>query len=113
MRHESKKIAKLVDELTTMFLNSDTNKVEFSVEILDDKSIIHLVDYNTNITVERAQYLRKAFNKPRQPAIEEYYWQIMGSHDTEDEVTLLSMMTDAASVELRDGNLYIELIRYK
>lgn len=113
MRHEPKKIAKLIDELTTMFLNSDTNKVEFSVEILEDKSIIHLVDYNTNITEERAKYLNAAFNKPRQPAIEEYYWQIMGSHDTEDEVTLLSMMTDAADVALRDGNLYITLIRYK
>lgn len=112
MRHESKKIAKLIDELTTMFLNSDTNMVEFSVEILEEKSIIKLVDYNTNITEERADYLNTAFNKPRQPAIEEYYWQIMGSHDTEDEVTLLSMMTDAASVERRDGNLYIELIRY-
>lgn len=113
MRHESKKIAKLIDELTTMFLNSETNKVEFSVEILADKSIIQLVDYNTNITEARADYLNTAFNKPRQPAIEEYYWQIMGSHDTEDEVTLLSMMTDAASVKKQDGNLYVELIRYK
>lgn len=112
MRHESKKIAKLIDELTTMFLNTHTNKVEFSVEMLEDRSIIKLVDYNTNVTQERANYLNTAFNKPRQPAIEEYYWQIMGSHDTEDEVTLLSMMTDAASVEIRDGNLYIELLRY-
>ncbi len=113
MRHETKKIAKLVDELTTMFLNSETNKVEFSVEILEDRSIIKLVDYNTNVDDERANYLNSAFNKPRQPAIEEYYWQIMGENDTEDEVTLLSMMTDHASVEIRDGNLYIELLRFK
>lgn len=96
-----------------MFLHSATNKVEFSVEILDDRCIINLVDHNTAVAPERADYLNSAFNKPRQPAIEQYYWQIMGENDTEDEVTLISMMTDSAKVEIRDGDLYIELVRYK
>lgn len=113
MRHEVKKIAKIVDELTTLFLKDDTNEVDFKVVIHDDHSMIRVVDYKTRVTPRYVEYLRKMLNNQRQREIEEYYWQLMGENDEEDELTLISMMTDKAVVELRDGNLYLELIRYK
>lgn len=110
--HEMKKIAKIVQELTNMFLHGDTNKFDLTVDTDEEKTVITLIDYDTILNNSQTEYLDSTFKKARQPAIEEYYWQLMGE-ESEDGVTLISMMTDAASVEKRDGDLYITLVRFK
>jgi len=100
-----------VDELTTLFLKEDTNEVDFKIITNPDKTIVKITDYNTKYTDEQIEHLRRTLNKQRQSEIEEYYWQLAGENDDEDELTLISAMIDTATVEKREGHLYLEIIR--
>jgi len=111
MRHEIKKICKIVDELTTLFLKEDSNEVEFKIIKRPEQTIIKIVDYNTKYSDEAIAHLRKTLNNQRQYEVEEYYWKLAGENDDDDELTLISAMIDTATIEKREGNLYIELIR--
>jgi hypothetical protein len=111
MRHEKKKLCKIVDELTTLFLREDTNEVDFKIITESDRSIVRIVDYNTKYSEDFINHFEKMLNNQRQSEIEEYYWQLAGENDDDDELTLISAMIDSATVEKRDGNLYIELVR--
>ncbi len=113
MRHEIKKICRIVDELTTMFLCHDTDEVDFKIITQPDCAIIKIVDYNTRYDDEDISHLRTLLNCQRQNEIEEYYWQLAGETDEDDELTLIGAMIDSAVVEKRDGNLYLDLIRKK
>lgn len=112
MRHEIKKISRIVDELTTLFLKEDTNEVDFSIKRLPDHTVIKIIDYGTHFSDEYIDQLRELFNSQRQCEVEEYYWQLCGEVDNDDELTLIGCMIDKATVEKRDGDLYLELIRY-
>jgi hypothetical protein len=111
MRHEVKKICRIVDELTTMFLKEDSNEVDFKIITSPERSVIRLVVYHTKMDDAFIEHLGKTLNNQRQFEIEEYYWQLAGETDEDDELTLISVMIDEATVEKRDGNLYIELVR--
>jgi len=45
--------------------------------------------------------------------MEEYYWQLAGESDCDDELTLVGAMIDEAKIEMKDGNLTMKLIRYR
>jgi hypothetical protein len=111
VRHEVKKICRIVDELTTLFLRRDTNEVDFKIIVNDNESIIRIVDYNTRFSDDYIAHLSLTLNRQRQLEIEEYYWQLAGETDQDDEITLIGAMIDRAIVEKRDGHLYLELIR--
>lgn len=112
MRHEIKKISRIIDELTTLFLKDDTDELDFSVKRNADHTVIKIVDYRTNFTDEFIDQLRELFNAQRQCEVEEYYWQLCGEVDDDEELTLIGCMIDKATVEKKDGNLYLELTRY-
>ncbi|GAU77804.1 hypothetical protein [Fusibacter sp. 3D3] len=111
MRHETKKICRIVDELTTLFLREDTNEVDFKIKKEQDRTLIQITDYETHLSDEEIAHLKETLNAQRQYEIEEYYWQLAGETDDEAELTLVGAMIDAATVEKRAGNLYIELVR--
>jgi len=111
VRHEIKKVCRIVDELTTLLLSKDTNEVDFKIVTQPDRSIINIVDYNTRFEDAYIDHLRLTLNRQRQTEIEEYYWQLTGETDSDDEITLVGAMIDTATIEKRDGNLYIQLIR--
>jgi hypothetical protein len=113
MRHEIKKISRIVDELTTLFLKDDTNEVDFSIKRFDDHTLIKIVDYGTHFSDAYIDQLRDIFNAQRQCEVEEYYWQLCGEVDDDEELTLIGCMVDEAIVEKRDDDLYVELKRYQ
>jgi hypothetical protein len=111
MRHEMKKIGRIIDELITSLLIEDTNELEIKIKTSNEETSIDIMDYNTHYTDEEAQRLDQLLNEQRQHEIEEYYWQLAGETDEGDELVLLSAMIDRAVVEIKDGNLHLELIR--
>ena len=111
MRHEIKRVCKIVDELTTIFLSEDTNEVDFKIITGPEKTIIRIVDYHTNYSDAFINHFSKTLNNQRQSEIEEYYWQLAGENESENELTLIGAMVDSATVEKRDGNLYVEIVR--
>lgn len=113
MRHEVKKICKIVDELTTILLKEDTDEVDFKIKKEIDRTIISIVDYRTRYTKADVDELMECFNVQRQHEVEEYYWQLVGESDDDSELTVIGTMVDEATVELKDGNLYMTLVRLK
>lgn len=113
MRHETKKISKIVDELTTLLLKDDTDEVDFKIKKEEDKTIVNIVDYNTKYSDEDVIDLLECFNVQRQHEIEEQYWQLVGESDNDSELTIIGAMIDESNVYIKDNNLHIELIRYK
>ncbi len=111
MRHEMKKIGRIIDELITALLIEDTNELEIKIKTSNEETSIDIIDYNTHYSDEEAQRLDQLLNEQRQHEIEEYYWQLAGETDEGDELVLLSAMIDFAVVEIKDGNLHLELIR--
>ncbi len=111
MKHEIKKICKIVDEMTTFLLRDDTDTVDFRIKKMDDRTIISIVDYNTRYTKKEVDDLIECFNVQRQREVEEYYWQLVGESDDELELTIIGVMIDSATVEIKHNNMYIELVR--
>lgn len=111
MRHETKKISRIVDELTTLFLKQDTDEVEFKIKKEAHQTTIDFVGYRTHCDDAYIKRLREILNVQRQWEIEEYYWQLTGETDYDEELTLVGAMIDDAIVEKRDGNIYMKLIR--
>lgn len=111
MRHEIKKISRIVDELTTLFLRKDTKEIDIKIRLEADRTVINIVDYGTHYDDAFIDKFCKTLNRQRQAEIEEYYWQLAGEIDQGDELLLISAMIDSARVEKKDGNLCIELVR--
>jgi len=113
MRHEVKKICKIVDELTTLLLKEDTDEVDFKIKKTDYETIIYITDYNTKYTPDHVEQLKQCLNVQRQHEVEEYYWQLVGECDSDSELTVIGAMIDSAEIELKDGNLHLKIVREK
>ena len=111
MRHEIKKICKIVDELTTLLLKEDTDEVDFKIKRTSKETKIYITDYNTKYTAEDIEELSMCLNVQRQHEVEEYYWQLVGECDNDSELTVIGAMIDDAIVEIKDGNMYMILRR--
>lgn len=111
MRHEIKKICKIVDELTTLLLRDDTNEVDFKIKKTPGQTTIIITDYDTKYTEAEIKEFEECFNVQRQHEYEEYFWQLVGECDCDAELTIIGAMVDEAIVEMRGKNLYMELVR--
>ncbi len=111
MKHEIKKIGKIVDEMTTHLLRDDTDMVDFRIDRQADRTVISIIDHNTKYTKQEIGKLMECFNVQRQHEVEEYYWQLVGECDNDSELTIIGAMVDDSKVELKDGDLHIELVR--
>lgn len=113
MRHEVKKVSKMVDELTTFFLEHEAENLEIKIHNLKDKDIINVEANNldnTDLCVER---LQRFLSYPRELEMEEYYWKLAGDGDSSMELGLVGMMIDEANISYDKNIIKLELIRKK
>lgn len=113
MRHEIKKIAKMIDELTTFCLEHRADDIQISIKNLPDKEIIAVTAYHINDIDEVVNNLRDFLSYPREREVEEYYWELAGEADSCTELGLVGSMIDEARIDYNQEQLYIELIRDK
>ncbi len=113
MNHETKKIALIVDEVLTMLLVDGSEKINFDISIKNDRAEINIIQYDTRYNDEYLEIIRNRLDAPRQHEIEEYYWQLTGENETEDELFIVGALIDESTLKKENGNLYINLVRYK
>ncbi len=111
MKHETKKICKIVDELMTLLMKEGSGLLELKINRLDDKTIITIIDSETHYTKKEVDDMTECFNVQRQHEVEEYYWQLVGDVDNDSELTIVGAMVDSADIKLENGNLYMKLVR--
>lgn len=113
MNIEIKKVSKIVSELLNFCLNNSSKKVEICVEDKGDKFEIIFKTNSTCCTDEEIKYIEELLNVTRESEIEEYYWQLTGEDYEDQEISLVGMMVDEATIKWEKPLIEIKLIRYK
>lgn len=112
MKHEIKKVSKIVDELMEFCFLYSASKVDISVENKGDRFEITAHVDKIDCCDEKVNRLRELLNVQRQSEIEEYYWQLAGEDERNGEYNLVGMMVDEADVKYTHPSLTIKLVRY-
>ena len=111
MKHEIKKIAKIVDEVLTYFMVRFDAAADIRVERLPGLFRLRFEFAPVAIGDEDLQRLEKRLGGRRQPELEDYYWQLAGETEDNSEIRLVAMMCDTGTVERRGETLVVELTR--
>lgn len=113
MRHGEKKVAKIVEELTMFFFSVGANLIESSIKRDGDYGTIHFcADYNQEYR-GNLHYLEKYLNQERNEALEDIYWELVGSSEPGEssQLLLIGTMIDKADINITDEK--VELTLYK
>jgi len=113
MKHEIKKISKIVDELMTFCFQHECHDMTISVTDKPDYFKIKMIVDNIDVADERVVHLEELLNGGRQLEMEEYCWELAGESDQDTELCLVGMMIDKAEVQYEGNSLSIKLYRYK
>ncbi len=111
MKHNKKKISKIIDELITYFLHIGSKHIQ--IDVLDEEHQYKIV-FNCNIhDVDNKcmDKLVKGLNFDKQEEMEEYYWELAGECDTDTELSIVGMMINQYDLNIKDDEL--ELIIYR
>lgn len=103
MKHEAKKIAKIVDEILTYFLFNYNARSEIRVDPVPGEYRITVTCTGVDMSDEEFAALSKRMAVERQPELEDYYWQLTGETDDSNEMSLVGMMCDSIDIA-RDGS---------
>lgn len=113
MKHDIKKVSKIIDELSTFCLMHGTSTMNIKVENNDDHFKIsfdlNCIDYED----KKVARLEKLLNIPRQTEMEEFYWELTGESDHDSELSIVGMMIDKVEFIKKDKSLKIILYRNK
>lgn len=113
MRHEEKKVAKIVEELTMYFFSIGGDKISSSIEkSAAGEKITFRANYDLQYE-DSIQYLEECLNEEKNEGMEDIYWELAGSGDPGEssQLILIGMMIDSHEVH-RYGN-EVEIIMYK
>ncbi|MDA3732327.1 hypothetical protein PBV87_12600 [Niameybacter massiliensis] len=113
MRHEVKKISKMVDELTTFFLEHQAQSLEIKINNLVDREIIMVEAIALDDIALCVKRLQRFLSYPREREMEEYYWELAGETDSSEELGLVGTMIDEANIGYDEEKIQLELIRRK
>ncbi|WP_026895498.1 hypothetical protein [Clostridiisalibacter paucivorans] len=113
MKHEIKKVSKILDELTTFFFTKGAKNIDVSISDQDEYFKISCKVDNIDCSDFRVKKISELLNQPRQPEMEAYYWELTGECDTDTELSLVGMMVDKAEISFKGVSLSIVLYRYK
>ncbi|NBI05484.1 hypothetical protein [Senegalia massiliensis] len=113
MKHDIKKISKIIDELTTFCLIHGANNINMNVENSKEyfkiSFYVDCLDYKD----KRVSRLERLLNVPRQTEMEEFYWELTGESDHDSELSIVGMMIDKVEFIHENESLKIILYRYK
>ncbi|WHH60128.1 hypothetical protein [Petroclostridium sp. X23] len=111
MKHQRKRVSKIVDELITYLFSIGATDINVNIqERLDDYKISLRSNY-TKDKNKKVYKLLKALQTPKQEEIEEYYWELAGDSDVGTELSLIGMMIDKVEVDLNTD--FLEIILYR
>ncbi|MDK2917838.1 MAG: hypothetical protein PWQ37_571 [Candidatus Petromonas sp.] len=113
MKHIKKRIAKIVDELVTYFFSMGATDI--SINVKEEKGFFKIILATNYLKKdeEKINKLIKYLKCAKQEEMEEYYWELTGDSDVDEELILVGMMTDEAELDIEEDKIEVKLIRYK
>lgn len=113
MKDQSKKISRIISELSTYYLEKNPTNLTICVDNLDDHFKITFKVHDVECSQAENERILEILNEPRQPATEAYYWTLSGESSRDSELSLIGMMIDEAEMSCDGSCLLVELYRYK
>jgi len=113
MRHEEKKVAKIIEELTMYFFSIGGDRISTCIEKSEaGEKITFRSNYDMEYE-ESIQYLEECLSEEKNEGMEDIYWELAGSGDPGEssQLVLIGMMIDSHEIH-RYGN-EVEIILYK
>ncbi len=113
MRHEDKKIGKIIEELTMYFFGVGANHIASAIIKEEEHFIITMESNFLPEYREDLQRLTEYLNEPRNDSIEDIYWELAGSGDPGEssQLLLLGAMLDKAEVVITEEKVSLKLYR--
>lgn len=112
MSQEVKKIAKMIDEVTTYCLyHFDAPRTEISIEKTADAYTVLFHFHGGTVSPRDLAQLKEKLAVRRNPELEDYYWQLTGEIENGNELALVAMMSDTSDVAMHGDTLSIALTR--
>ncbi len=111
MSNETKKITKIIDEITNFFLLK--YKCEILIHLIprQEEHEIKLLLKGVHPDEKELKTLRDLFESERDPSLSSYYWQLTGEVEDDNELAVVAMMCDTIKLERSDDGLAVTLIR--
>ncbi len=112
MRHEVKKITKIIDEIMTYCLfNYEAMLADLSVKRDEDAWTLGFTFSGVAVSPEQLSELKKKLKNKRNHELEDYYWQLTGEIEDSNELELVAMMSDEVTITYENSKLAVHLIR--
>lgn len=111
MKHDVKKVAKMTDELMTFCLLHKSDRTTMDVVRGTDGFTIEIEAFHIDLSDAKVARMEEYLNVHRQDEVAEYYWQLAGEIDDENELSLVGMMTDDYELTYTDESLKLKLVR--
>lgn len=113
MRHEEKKVAKIVEELSMYFFAIGADNIQSCIETKEDQVKITM---RANYRAEYRSLLHnfnEFLNEPKNDGIEDIYWELAGTGDPWEtsQLLLIGMMIDKAEIKIEDEFVYLTLYK--
>ncbi len=111
MKHEKKKISKMVDEILTYFLFHYNSPAEIRVTPKSGSYLLEFTFSKVEMDKKEFEKLKNRLVSKRVPELEDYYWQLAGELDDSDELMLVAMMSDTVEMKQDAGQVKIKVTR--
>ena len=112
MQSEKNKAKRILQELLGYYFSHEIDDLNINMHCTNVEFIITLRGKTTSMPSDLKQ-LRETLNSPRQPEVEEYYWQLLGVSNDKHELNLVGSLIDSAEVTFEEGILKVMVCRKK
>ncbi len=112
MRHENKKIGKIVDEMVTFFCAYGAQKIDVSITRDSERIDLYFVVDKLNENEKIVKMFEEVINYPRAEDFDEVYWNLAGESDHDTELSLIAYMIDDVKFAHKGGAFEVTLTRY-
>ena len=113
MTHERKKNIRIVDELISYCYLKGAHHISINLDVDNDIMAFTLKCNITSLTKGDLDYLDTSLTVPRCHEMEEYYWELAGDTEGENELSLVGMMIDDVFIDFTEDILTIKVKRKK
>lgn len=111
MNFKIEKNLRIVNELMACCYRLGSTDINVHIKNESTETIIKIFAHLDEISDSTIKKLNDILNTQRQHEIEQYYWNLGGESEFDDQLSLVGMMIDYASVTYTNSILQMNLIR--
>lgn len=105
MKHLMYRNTKIINELMNYCYKNGSHNININVITENQCTEFYIKAFDIKLSEKDVYLLEKLLSAKRSHELEEHYWILAGDNDTDPELTLIGIMTDASRVEYSKDNI--------